>query len=148
MNLDLQVSESIMVNGSVEQVWDAIINPEKIAHYLYGTETITDWKVGSPIIFQGEYEGHKYKDKGNVLENTVNTRLSYNYWSGFSKLPDAPENYQIVVLEVEKMDENTAKFTWTQKGFANETARQHMVDGMSRLLGMFQEVVEQSASHS
>jgi len=82
MNKALRVSKSIEINSNAEAVWDVLTNPEKIRVYLFGTETITDWKVGSPIIFQGEYEGHKYKDKGNVLENKPNKLLRYNYCSG------------------------------------------------------------------
>ncbi|MBL4624123.1 MAG: hypothetical protein JKY42_03145 [Flavobacteriales bacterium] len=44
MNKDLKVSKTIKINASTEQVWDALINPEKIKVYLFGTETITDWK--------------------------------------------------------------------------------------------------------
>lgn len=67
MNKNLMVSKSIEINSAAENVWEVLTNPEKIKVYLFGTQTISDWKVGSPIIFQGEYEGHRYKDKGNVL---------------------------------------------------------------------------------
>ena len=59
MNRNLKVSKSIEVNSNAKKVWDALTNPGKIKVYLFGTETITDWQIGSPIIFQGEYEGHK-----------------------------------------------------------------------------------------
>ncbi len=59
MNRNLKVSKSIEVNSNVKKVWDALTNPGKIKVYLFGTETITDWQIGSPIIFQGEYEGYK-----------------------------------------------------------------------------------------
>ena len=59
MNRNLKVSKSIEVNSNAKKVWDALTNPGKIKVYLFGTETITDWQIGSPIIFQGEYEVHK-----------------------------------------------------------------------------------------
>ena len=96
MNKALSVSKSIYINASPAAIWDVLTNQKKIKVYLYGTETISDWEVGSPIIFQGEYQGQTYKDKGNVLENVPNKRLVYNYWSGFSGLEDKPENYFIV----------------------------------------------------
>lgn len=85
--------------------------PEKIKVYLFGTETITDWKIGSPIIFQGEYDGHKYKDKGNVLENVKNETLKYDYWSKFSGLEDKPDNYSIVTYHIENISDNKVGFT-------------------------------------
>ena len=53
MRNDLIVSKSIIVNANNDKVWKALTNPEIIKEYLYGTETLTDWKVGSEIIFQG-----------------------------------------------------------------------------------------------
>src|SRR4051812_19004731 len=104
MNKDLQVSETIEVNASAEKVWHALTTPKLIAEYLFGTETVTDWKIGSEVIFQGEYEGHKYRDKGVILENIPLKRISYSYWSGFSGLEDKPENYSTVTYTIEPQD--------------------------------------------
>ncbi|HHB51488.1 MAG TPA: SRPBCC domain-containing protein, partial [Saprospiraceae bacterium] len=38
MDKDLKVSKSITINATAEQVWDALVNPEKIKKYLFGTE--------------------------------------------------------------------------------------------------------------
>ena len=70
-------------------------------------------KVGSSIIYQGEYNGHQYKDKGNVIESAENKVLSYNYWSDFSGLEDKPENYSLVTYKIENITESKVKFTWT-----------------------------------
>ena len=58
MNKDLVVSESIDIQASVSQVWEALTNPSIIKEYLFGTNTVTDWKVGSEVSFQGEFDGH------------------------------------------------------------------------------------------
>lgn len=58
MNKELTVKTSIEINADKAKVWDALTNPEKIKVYLFGTETLTDWKTGSEIIFQDEYQGH------------------------------------------------------------------------------------------
>lgn len=143
MNRNLKVSKSIEINSNAEKVWDALTNPEKIKVYLFGTETITDWKIGSAIIFQGEYEEHKYKDKGNVLENRENEILKYDYWSGFSGLEDKPENYSIVTYQIENLSDNQVKFTWTQEGFANEEGQQHSENGLYGMLEQLKKLVEE-----
>jgi hypothetical protein len=109
--------------------------------YLFGTETITDRKEGSPIIFQGEYEGQTYKDKGNVLENKQQQLLRYNYWSGFSGLEDLPENYSVITCEIKALSD-TVMFTWTQEGFANEQGQQHAQDGLAGMLKQIKDLVE------
>jgi len=39
--------KSITINAPAAKVWDALINPELIKQYLFGTEAISDWEVGS-----------------------------------------------------------------------------------------------------
>ena len=142
MNKNLVISKSIEINSSAEKVWDALTNAEKIKIYLFGTETITDWKVGNPIIFQGEYEGQQYKDKGNVLENRLNELLKYNYWSGFSGLEDKPENYSTVTYEIEETDNGNVLLKWTQEGFANEQGQAHSEKGLPAMLEQIKNLVE------
>lgn len=143
MNRNLKVSKSIKINSNVENIWDALTNPEKIKVYLFGTETITDWKIGNPIIFQGEYDGHKYKDRGNVLENKYRELLKYNYWSGFSGLEDKIENYSIVTYKIDKVEDNQVEFTWTQEGFASEEGQQHSENGLYGMLEQIKKLVEE-----
>ena len=144
MNSDLKVSKSIVIKSSAENVWDGMTNPDKIKVYLFGTETITDWKTGSAIIFQGEYNGQHYKDKGNVLENQPNKLLKYKYWSGFSGLEDKSENYSIVTYQIEETDKSTVKLTWTQEGFASEEGQQHLEQGLPGMLEQIKELVEEA----
>ena len=44
MRNDLIVSGMVEINSSISKVWDALTNPKIIKEYLFGTETITDWK--------------------------------------------------------------------------------------------------------
>ena len=142
MKQDLIVSQSIKINADLAKVWHALITPEIIKEYLFGTETITDWKVGSEIIFQGEYEGHKYRDKGVVVENILHQTISYKYWSGFSGLEDKPEKYSLVTYTLNSASATIADFTWTQKGFANEDSYNHSKSGMDAFLQKIKEVIE------
>ncbi|HEX2788012.1 MAG TPA: SRPBCC domain-containing protein [Ignavibacteria bacterium] len=142
MRKDLVVEESVDVNASVEKVWDALTNPAIIKDYLYGTDTITDWKPGSKITFQGEYEGKQYKDGGEILEFVPEKKLVYTYWSGFSGLENTPENHSIITYTVDKISDNKTRFTWTQKGFAGEEQYNHMKSGVKGFLQGVKKVME------
>ena len=133
MNRNLKVSKSIEINSNVERIWDALTNPEKIKIYLFGTEIICDWEIGSPIIFQGEYEGQKYKDKGNILDIKKGELLQYDYWSGFSGLEDKKENYSLVTYRLNRK-ENHILLTLAQEGFASEQAREHSENSWGMVL--------------
>ncbi len=148
MNKNLSVSKSIEIKSSRENVWRIMTDPDKIKIYLFGTEAITDWEVGSPIIFQGDYEGHKYVDKGNVLINETNKQLKYNYWTGFSGLPDMPDNYCLVTYTLESLSDDMVRFTWTQDGFANEEGQQHSEKGLPTVLAKIKELAEGEMAQS
>jgi uncharacterized protein YndB with AHSA1/START domain len=59
----LTLNKSITINAPRQTVWDAITKPELIKKYFFGTNTVTTWKVGTPIFFRGEWEGKPYEDK-------------------------------------------------------------------------------------
>ena len=142
MRHDLTVSNSIEINASPEKVWDALTNPEIIKEYLFGTETITDWQPGNDIVFQGEYEGKKYHDKGVVIENVLHKLICYSYWSSFSGLEDKPENYNLVIYGLASVDNKTTTLTWTQKGFATEEGYKHSLNGMDDFLKKIKDIIE------
>ena len=51
----------ITIHASISKVRDALTNPEILKQYFFGTDTITDWKPGSPIKFKGEWQGNATK---------------------------------------------------------------------------------------
>ena len=142
MKEDLIVSNSIDINVSPSELWKGLTDPEIIKDYLFGTKTETDWKPGSEVVFQGEYEGKTYRDHGIVKENDENKLLSYTYWSSMSGLEDKPENASLITYTLTPKEENITTFTWTQKGFANENAYNHSVTGMGDFMKKIKEVVE------
>ena len=141
MTSGLSLTVSMDFDAPLSIVWDAIVNPEIIKQYLFGTETVSDWKVGSPIIFQGVWEGVAYKDKGTILELIPEKKLKYDYWSSFSKLEDAPENYQQITFELSSNAENTI-LTLTQENVPNETAKEHSEANWKMILEQMKKIVE------
>jgi len=54
--------------GSLDQ-------PKIIKQYFFETDAHSDWSVGSPLTFEGEWEGKLYQDKGTILANKTNKLL-------------------------------------------------------------------------
>jgi uncharacterized protein YndB with AHSA1/START domain len=80
-----------------ERVWAALTDPEQIATYMYGSKVSTTWEVGTPITWDGEYDGRAYQDKGEVLTYDEPRLLSVTHYSPMMGQPDEPENYHTLV---------------------------------------------------
>ncbi|MDP3748924.1 MAG: SRPBCC domain-containing protein [Phenylobacterium sp.] len=107
-----QVSKTIAAPAN--DVWDALIKPEIIKTYMFGADVQSDWKVGSPIRIEGEYNGKAFRDKGEVRSFEPQRRLSYTHWSQQSGEPDIPDNYHVVTYELEPAGDGKTKVTLTQ----------------------------------
>jgi uncharacterized protein YndB with AHSA1/START domain len=141
MNKELKFTTNLLIRAKPAEVWHALTDRETIKKYFFGTEAISDWKVGSPLIFKGEWEGKRYQDKGNILAAEPGKRLQYNYWSGFSGLEDREENYSLVTYELKSEGEST-NLTLTQKGFASEEALAHADAGWKMVLDNLKKLLE------
>jgi uncharacterized protein YndB with AHSA1/START domain len=140
---ELHVSRSIELDAGASRVWDALTNPEMIRQYLFGTTVITDWQVGSEIIFQGSWQGKEYRDKGKIERFENEKLLQYMYWSGFSGLEDRAENYSLVTFRLGKGNDDGGPVTLTvsQNGFADEAARDHADSSWGAVLQKIKEIV-------
>ena len=104
-----------------ERVWAALTDPAQIATYMQGSKVTTTWQVGSPITWDGEYDGRSYQDKGEVLTYDEPRVLSVTHYSPLNGKEDAPENYHTLVYTLTP-DGETTRLELTQDG--NESQEQ------------------------
>ena len=141
MKNDLLVRKTVKVNTDVSKVWNALTNPKMIKKYLFGTKVITDWKVGSEIIFQGSWEGRKFRDRGTIEKFEIEKLFQYTYWSSLSGLEDKKENYSLIIFELVS-DGKTTKLTVSQRGFATKAAQEHSDKGWSIVFQKIKKLLE------
>jgi len=114
MEKQLFVQNSISINASAERVWDALTNPEQTKKYMFGCETVSDWKVGSPLLWQANYEG---KDmvfvKGTIVTYEPFKLLAYTTIDPNSTIDDISENYLTVTYQLTE-ENNETVLTVTQ----------------------------------
>lgn len=129
-----------VINAPVEKVWKALTDPDLVKQYFFGTTQETDWKVGSPVIWKGEYEGKEYVDKGTVLEFEPNKKLAFSYLSSWANKEDLPENYLFVSYEVEPAESGT-QLTITQSNY-DEERRRHSAENWASVIDGLKKLVE------
>ena len=97
-------TKQVTINASVDAVWQTLTDPEKVKKFMHGTTMETDWTVGSPITWKGEWKGHAYEDKGEVLAFEPKTLITTTHWSSMGGTEDVPENYHTVIYELSERD--------------------------------------------
>lgn len=132
---------TIHIEAAPAQVWEALTNPAIIKQYLMGTDTITDWKVGSPIVFQGSYEGHTYKDSGVISKFDVNKILQYTYWSSMSDIENLPENEMLITFSLIEKHGDTELNLLQENVRTVETAK-HSEHNWAAVLESLKSIVE------
>jgi uncharacterized protein YndB with AHSA1/START domain len=119
--------KTVSINAPTEAVWQALTDPEKVREYMHGTTIATDWKVGSPITWSGDWNGKSYQDKGVVLVFEPERLLSTTYWSSMSGKEDKPENYYTVTYTL-KDNDGTTSLTLQQDGNESQEAADKMAE--------------------
>ena len=141
MAIDKILNKTVLIKATPAQVWEALTNPELIKQWLFDTNVISDWNVGSPILFTGNWQGTDYKDKGTILQFEKEKVFQYNYWSGFSGLPDSIEYYSIITFTLEPTPNGT-QLTLTQSNFATETGYEHSEKNWETVLALMKDIIE------
>jgi len=49
MPKNLVAQASLSIGAPAAKVWDALVNPQLIKQYMFGTTVASDWQEGSPI---------------------------------------------------------------------------------------------------
>lgn len=143
LNIDkkLIAKASTTINAPIAEVWKALTNPALIKQYMFGTNVVTDWEEGSPIVWQGEWQGKTYEDKGTLLKIEPQRLLQYSHFSPLSGQPDVPENYHTVTIELSGKGEQTTVML-TQDNNETEEARQHSETNWQMMLESLKELLE------
>jgi len=136
----LTLKTTITFDEPIAKVWNGLSDPAIVKKYFFGTNLKSDWEVGGPITFSGEWEGKTYQDGGIILAIDPPRLLKYTYWSSMSGTEDKPENYNNITYELDEKDGVTT-LVITQDGVKNQQALEHseqnwqsVFDGLKKIL--------------
>ena len=107
------VEVSRTVHAPADTVWRALTTPTGMKTVFFGADVASDWRVGSPITFRGEFDGKPYEDRGEIRSFEPKRRLAFSHFSPGSGDADKPENYNLVTFDLAPDDEET-KVTLSQ----------------------------------
>jgi uncharacterized protein YndB with AHSA1/START domain len=142
MNNDLIAKVSITTKAPSAEVWNALVDPRAIHQYMFGTNVVSDWKEGEPIVWKGEWQGKPYEDKGVILQLRPGRMIQYSHFSPLSGVPDKPENYHTVTIELSKQGTQT-RISLSQDNNGNEQERQHSEANWKGMLNSLKKYLEE-----
>jgi uncharacterized protein YndB with AHSA1/START domain len=129
------------IAASPARVWSALTDPDLIKQYMFGSLVETDWKVGSSIVWNGDYQGKPYKDKGEIIELVPEHRLKVTHFSPMSGAEDRPENYHTLTYDLEQRGQTT-HLSLSQDHNASEEEAEHSKQNWEMMLAGLKDVVE------
>lgn len=142
LDCSLVAKRQTLINANPDRIWFVLTDPSTIARFLYGASVVTDWRIGSVILFQGEFEGMKWEDKGVVREYLPSSRLAYDYWSGSCGLADILENYARVTFSIES-DSSASVLKIEQKGYSSKQSFETSSQGWEHVLSAIKSIAEE-----
>jgi uncharacterized protein YndB with AHSA1/START domain len=142
MKNTMELKTTITIHASAAEIWKAITTPATISQYLMGTKVHTDWKEGSAITYEGEYDGKKYKDKGTIRQFVPEKIFQSTYWSSMGGKPDKPENYNLVTYKLTPKGKNSTQVALLQDNVGSEKEKKHLTDNWKMVLKGLKSVVE------
>ena len=135
---------AIEIKAPASKVWEALTEPAIVKQYFFGTDLTSDWEQGSPIIWEGEWNGNRYKDTGTILEIEPGIKVKYDYWSSMSGTEDIPENYIDITYELQETNGKTTLYI-TQERIKTEEAKQHSEQNWQWVFGKMKELIERDS---
>lgn len=142
---DLIAHARVTIDAPIKEVWRALTTPEQIKKYLFGTDAISDWKVGSPLVFRGEWEGKSYEDKGVIKVIDPPKFFQHTYWSSMSGKEDTEENYTTVTYELTEQNGKTT-IQVSQDNNETEKSKEHSEQNWSFVLTKLKDLLEKRMS--
>lgn len=136
-------TSTITIEAASSRVWSVLTDPDAIKEFMFGTDVVTDWTIGSRILWRGKWEGKDYEDRGRILECEPGRRLVVTHFSPPGGQEDTPENCHTLTWTL-KDRPGATELTLSQDNNASAEEAQHSQGMWDRLVAGVKAIAERS----
>jgi uncharacterized protein YndB with AHSA1/START domain len=130
-------------------VWRVLTSNGARPEIMFGAEVVSDWRLGSRIVWRGEWQGTSFEDHGRVIEledRLEPWRIVLTHFSPLSGQPDVPENYHTLRYELDELPDGGTRITLDQDNNPTREAAEHSRENWLRMLEGVKTVAEREAA--
>ncbi len=138
----IEARAELDIAATPDRIWSVLTDDVAFGEVMFGSEIITDWQVGSPILFRGTWEGKPFEDKGEILELDPPRVMRVTHFSPLTGEADVPENYHEVRYDLAPIGDGTTRVTVTQDNNPTPEAAEHSTANWRTMLESLREVAE------
>ena len=139
----MKTTESaVEILAPASKVWLALTVPDLVKQWQYGSDLLTSWEPGSPIVFRNEWNGQVFEQKGTVLEFKPESRVRYSLFFPRPGLQDIPENHFFMTYELTESGGHTSLVFRQEDPRPSEPAGTSGGDDGPDVLSSLKELVE------
>ncbi|MBN9154072.1 MAG: SRPBCC domain-containing protein [Microbacterium sp.] len=128
------------VAAPAEEIWGLLT--AEASRVYFGAQVESDWQVGSPVVWRGEWEGKPFEDRGRVVEADPPSRLVITHYSPLSGEEDRPENYHRMEYLLTEVGGGT-HVVLEQDGNPTQDAADHAAANWQKMLDGLADIAEQ-----
>jgi len=133
---------TVKILAPAGKVWLALTTPDLVKRWQYGSDLLTTWEPGTPIVFRNEWNGHVFEQKGTVLEFEPTTRLKYSLFVPRPDLQEVPEHHFFMTYALTESDGQTSLLIRQEDPRPSPPDASGSQDGGPDVLATLKELVE------
>ena len=141
----MRVQKTVTLPADAAAVWAALTKPELTKQYFFDCEAISEWKVGSPLVFKFKSDGQEIIPvKGVITAIEPNRRLEHTCYA--IEFEDVPAKHTVVTYTLTSQGDTT-ELQVIQGDFPDDEGREQHDTSWDHVLGGLRALLErQNAS--